>query len=51
LLGGLLGGGARKAQAQQQQAHQQGMGLIGKMLDADGDGNTMDDIIGMMMKR
>lgn len=51
LLGGILGGGARKAQAQQQQAHQQGLGLLGKMLDADGDGNTMDDILGMMMNK
>ena len=51
LLGGLLGGGARKAQAQQQQAHQQGLGFLGKMLDADGDGNTMDDLLGMMMNK
>lgn len=49
MLGGLLGGGARKAQAQQQQVHQQGLGMLGKMLDADGDGNTMDDILGMVM--
>ena len=49
MLGGLLGGGARKAQRQQQQAHQQGLGMLGKMLDADGDGNTMDDILGMVM--
>jgi hypothetical protein len=55
LLGGLLGGGARKQQAQMQrqasQAHQQGLGVIGKMLDADGDGSSMDDILGMLMKR
>lgn len=50
MLSGLLGG-QKKAVAQQQQTHQQGMGLIGKMLDADGDGNTMDDILGMLMKR
>ncbi len=50
MLGGLLGGNKRAA-AQQQQTHQQGMGLIGKMLDADGDGNTMDDILGMIMNR
>jgi len=49
MLSGLLGGGARKAQAQQQQAHQQGLGMLGKMLDADGDGNTMDDILQMVM--
>jgi hypothetical protein len=55
LLGGLLGGGARKQQAQMQQqasqAHQQGLGVLGKMLDADGDGSSMDDILGMLMKR
>ena len=50
MLGGLLGG-QKRAVRQQQQTHQQGMGLIGKMLDADGDGNTMDDILGMLMKR
>jgi len=53
-LGGLLGsmmGGQRRAVAQQQQTHQQGLGVIGKMLDADGDGNTMDDILEMLMKR
>ena len=49
MLGGLLGGGARRAQAQQRQQHQQGMGMLGKMLDADGDGSTMDDILGMVM--
>jgi len=49
MLSGLLGGGARKAKAQQQQAHQQGLGMLGKMLDADGDGNTMDDILQMVM--
>ena len=56
LLGGLLGGGgARRQQAQMQQqagqAHQQGLGMLGSMLDADGDGSSMDDILGMMMKR
>ena len=55
LLGGLLGGGARRQQAQmqrqQQQAHLGGLGMLGKMLDADGDGSSMDDILGMMMKR
>ena len=51
LLGGLLGG-ARKQQRVQQQAqasHQQGLGMIGKMLDADGDGSMMDDILQMAM--
>lgn len=55
LLGGLLGGGARKQQAQMQQqasqAHQSGLGMLGNMLDADGDGSSMDDILGMLMKR
>ena len=51
MLGGLLGGGQRKAQVQQQQAHSQGLGMLGKMLDADGDGSSMDDILGMLMKR
>jgi hypothetical protein len=56
ILSGLLGGGgARRQQAQMQQqasqAHQSGLGMLGKMLDADGDGNSMDDILGMLMKR
>lgn len=50
MLGGLLGGGGRQVK-KQQQAHQQGLGMLGKMLDADGDGNTMDDILGMMMNK
>jgi hypothetical protein len=29
--------------------HQQGLGMLGKMLDADGDGSSMDDILGMVM--
>ena len=49
MLGGLLGGGRRQAR-QQQQAHGQGMGILGNLLDADGDGNTMDDILAMAMK-
>ncbi len=55
LLGGLLGGGAQRQQRQQvqqaNQAHQQGLGMLGSMLDADGDGSSMDDILGMLMKR
>lgn len=51
MLGGLLGGGARRQAQQQRQAHQQGLGMLGRMLDADGDGNTMDDILGMMMNK
>lgn len=49
MLGGLLGGGRRQARGQQQ-AQQQGMGILGNLLDADGDGNMMDDILGMAMK-
>ncbi len=49
LLGGLLGGGQAKQQRQVQQQHQQGLGMLGKMLDADGDGNVMDDILNMAM--
>ncbi len=48
LLGGLLGGQARQQQQVQQQ-HQQGLGILGKMLDADGDGNVMDDVLNMAM--
>ena len=51
MLGGLLGGGARRQAQQQRQVHQQGLGMLGRMLDADGDGNTMDDILGMMMNK
>ena len=50
MIGGILGGGARK-QSSNSQSHQQGLGMLGKMLDADGDGNTMDDVLGMMMNR
>ena len=48
LLGGLMGGGARR---QATQSHSQGLGMLGSMLDADGDGNSMDDLLGMLMKR
>jgi len=55
MLGGLLGGGARRQQQQMRnqasQAHQRGLGMLGKMLDADGNGSSMDDILGMLMKR
>lgn len=49
LLGAALGGNKRRARGYEQN-RQQGMGLIGKMLDADGDGNTMDDVLAMAMK-
>lgn len=51
LLGGLLGGGQRRQQQQAQQTHQQGMGMLGKMLDADGDGSMMDDVLKMAMNQ
>ena len=51
MLGGLLGGGARQQQRQMQQTHQQGLGMLGGLLDADGDGNMFDDILGMAMNR
>ncbi len=50
MLGGLLGGGKRQVR-QQQQAQQQGMGILGNLLDADGDGSMMDDVLGMAMKQ
>ncbi len=49
LLGGLLGGGQAKQQRVAEQQRQQGMGILGKMLDADGDGSMMDDILNMAM--
>ncbi|OAO01207.1 DUF937 domain-containing protein [Parasphingorhabdus sp.] len=42
LLGGLLGGGGKAASG--------GLGSIGSLLDLDGDGNPLDDIIGMAGK-
>ena len=51
MLGGLLGGGARRQQRQVQQAHQGGLGMLGGLLDADGDGNAFDDLLGMAMNR
>lgn len=52
ILSGILGGQAkqqRQVQQQAHQSHQQGMGLLGKMLDADGDGSVMDDVLKMAM--
>lgn len=43
MLGGLLGGGSRSSGT--------GMAGILSMLDADGDGNPLDDIMGMMGKK
>ncbi len=48
LVGSLLGGKKRQ-QRQVQQTHQQGLGMLGGMLDADGDGSLMDDVLKMAM--
>jgi len=50
LLGAVTGANSRQQQ-QTQQTHQQGMGIIGKLLDADGDGSMMDDVLKMAMNR
>jgi hypothetical protein len=48
VLGGLLGGGAGEAsQPQAQPQPQAGAGGLGSMLDMDGDGNPLNDILGM----
>lgn len=49
LLGALTGGNGRRQRAQQQQ-HKQGLGLLGNLLDADGNGSVMDDVLKMAMK-
>ena len=50
ILGAVTGANARQ-QRQTQETHQQGMGIIGKLLDADGDGSMMDDVLRMAMNR
>ncbi|PHR61681.1 MAG: hypothetical protein COA43_02840 [Robiginitomaculum sp.] len=53
-LGSLLGmltGGAGRQQRGYQQQQKQGMGILGNLLDADGDGSVMDDVLGMAMKQ
>jgi len=50
ILGAVTGANARQQQ-QTQQTHQQGMGILGKLLDADGDGSMMDDVLKMAMNR
>lgn len=47
LLGGLLGGGQKQTAQQPQGA----LGMLGGLLDADGDGSPMDDIFKMVMSR
>jgi len=52
-LGGLLGavlGGQKRQVRQQQQQHQKGLGMLGNLLDADGNGSVMDDVLKMAMK-
>ena len=48
ILGAVTGANGRQ-QRQTQQTHQQGIGIIGKLLDADGDGSVMDDVLNMAM--
>jgi len=48
ILGAVTGANGRQ-QRQTQQTHQQGMGILGKLLDADGDGSMMDDVLKMAM--
>jgi len=52
-LGGLVGSLLGGSKQQQPQAQQGGgaLGMLGGLLDADGDGNAMDDILNMVMKR
>lgn len=53
-IGSLLGaltGSTRRAQTTAVQTQQQGLGILGNLLDADGDGSNMDDILGMAMKQ
>ncbi len=54
LLGGLLGGGRKEVTAQAAagaQGNNDLLGALGGLLDADGDGNPMDDIMEMVLKR
>lgn len=48
MVGSLLGGGKQQAPAQSGGVN---LGMLGGLLDADGDGNPMDDILKMVMKR
>lgn len=49
LLEGILGGGQQTRAPQRRQ--KPNLGLLGGLLDADGDGNALDDIFEMVMKR
>ncbi len=46
MLGGLLGGGKKQAAGGMPD-----LGMLGSLLDADKDGNSMDDIFDMLNKR
>lgn len=46
LVGGLLGGGGNS-----QRGQGGGLGMLNQLLDADGDGSAMDDILGRFMRR
>ena len=44
LVGGLLGGGGGQGQSG-------GLGMLNQLLDADGDGSAMDDVLGRFLRR
>jgi len=48
ILGAVTGANGRQ-QRRAETTRQQGMGIIGKLLDADGDGSMMDDVLNMAM--
>jgi len=51
-LGSILGavtGANNRRQVRAETTRQQGMGILGKLLDADGDGSMMDDVLNMAM--
>lgn len=48
ILGAVTGANGRQ-QRRAEATRQQGMGIIGKLLDADGDGSMMDDVLQMAM--
>ena len=51
MLGGMLGGGKQPAGGAQAGGMAGGLGGLLQMLDQDGDGSPMDDIVGMLMKK
>jgi hypothetical protein len=48
ILGAVTGANSRQRR-RAESTRQQGMGIIGKLLDADGDGSMMDDVLNMAM--